>query len=204
VGSVFLYFARHGESEANLSRTFSNRNLPHHLTTRGIQHAAQLADQLVNRASELWCSPVPRAVETASTIGKALRIPYQRTDGLREIDVGRYEGTSLEDGWDEYHETIHEWLVGNLDSRVGGGESLGEAVQRLDRLIQTFLRRGAPQTGVALISHGGLLRMALPHILSNVSPEFAFNNTPGYGQLVVGEVRSTAVACIDWCGASPD
>ena len=35
-----LYFVRHGESEANLLREFSNRGYKHGLTERGFQQAA--------------------------------------------------------------------------------------------------------------------------------------------------------------------
>jgi broad specificity phosphatase PhoE len=37
-----LYFVRHGESEANILREFSNRGFKHGLTERGFQQAKQL------------------------------------------------------------------------------------------------------------------------------------------------------------------
>ena len=41
-----LYFARHGESEANIQNVISNRGWPHQLTLNGRQkQAARLAEQ---------------------------------------------------------------------------------------------------------------------------------------------------------------
>ena len=60
-----LCFARHGESEANLSRTFSNRDGWHPLTARGVDEAQRLARSLEGeRISVLYCSPIARARQT--------------------------------------------------------------------------------------------------------------------------------------------
>ena len=43
-----LYFVRHGQSEANVLRVISNRDLPHHLTDMGRQQAEALARSLAD------------------------------------------------------------------------------------------------------------------------------------------------------------
>ena len=198
---MILYFARHGESEANVTRTFSNRDLPHHLTDQGIEHARQLALRLESFGiDELWCSPVPRAVETATIVGEALGLPYQTTEGLREFNVGRFEGTGSEEGWQEYAGVVRAWREGDHERRVGGGESLPEIVARLKGFLDMLLNDEPDDRRVGLIAHGGLYFTALPHIFANISPEFAFANTRGYGLVIVGEARDGELACVDWDG----
>jgi broad specificity phosphatase PhoE len=202
---LILYFTRHGESEANLRRTFSNRDLPHHLTDTGIEHARQLARLLHGYGiDEIWSSPVPRAIDTAELVSTSLGLNYRVTSGLREFDVGRFEGTSAEDGWVEYSSVLRSWLDGDLERRVGGGESLSELVARLRGFLQQFLSKADSDSRVVLVGHGGLYRMALPHIFANVSPQFAYANTPGYGQLIVADVKDREFICIEWAGITGD
>ena len=61
-----LYFARHGESEANTLRVISNRESRFGLTTTGKQQAAILADGLKDiPITAIFSSPILRARETA-------------------------------------------------------------------------------------------------------------------------------------------
>jgi len=201
-GPVF-YFVRHGESEANISRTFSNRDLPHRLTANGVEHAKQLAEKFGREGvTELWCSPVLRAVETAAIIGSGLGLTYKVTEALREFDVGAYEGTDSATGWQEYASVMQSWVDGDHEQRVGGGESLTEIVARLGAFLQTFIDRPGDRR-IAMIAHGGLYARALPHILTNVSPQFAADNTRGYGQVFVATVEAGGLVCLDWGGVAP-
>lgn len=83
-----LYFARHGESEANVQQVFSNRPGVHGLTETGRRQAEALAGNLRGIAfTELYCSPVLRAVQTAEIVASRLHLTYEIEDGLREYDV---------------------------------------------------------------------------------------------------------------------
>ncbi len=58
-----LYFVRHGESEANLTHMFSNRDAPHALTAHGRAQVAALTEKLQGiRFGAFYASPccVPR------------------------------------------------------------------------------------------------------------------------------------------------
>ena len=58
-----LYFARHGESEANIQNVISNRGLQHPLTLNGRKQAARLAEHLKDAGlAGIFCSPIQRAV----------------------------------------------------------------------------------------------------------------------------------------------
>src|SRR3712207_5088470 len=100
-----LYFVRHGESEANRLREFSNRGVKHGLTPRGREQAAALARALRGAAvAKLFSSPLLRAVETAEILSAAIGVPYEVTDALREYDCGILEGRSDAASWQVYDE----------------------------------------------------------------------------------------------------
>ena len=66
-----LFFVRHGESEANLLRVFSNRELPHGLTEHGRQQIAHLAQRLRKQSiTMIFCSPVLPAVQSAELLSQ--------------------------------------------------------------------------------------------------------------------------------------
>ena len=79
-----LIFARHGQSEANVLRIMSNRDLPHGLTTLGWEQAAALAQRMVEESpTALYCSPILRARQTASVVAGLLdRKGLQRHAGF--------------------------------------------------------------------------------------------------------------------------
>lgn len=199
-----IYFVRHGESEANLTGTFSNRDLEHHLTETGVQQARELALRLApTRPSFLWSSPILRARQTADIISEEIGIAPQVTDALREYDVGIYEGTSDPRGWEEYNAVLFAWNAGDFQRRVGGGESLEDMIARLRALIGEVSALAAADECVVAVGHGGLFRCALPYLLSNVSPTWASASRIGACDWIIAENVSEVLRCIDWCGQPP-
>ncbi|MEO8539087.1 MAG: histidine phosphatase family protein [bacterium] len=137
-----LYFARHGESSANRSRAFANREGAFPLTALGISQAREVAVRLRSAGvTVIRSSPLLRAVQTAEIVAEALDLPFTVADGLREFDVGRWEGTNLAEGWAEYEAVSHAWLAGDDSARVGGGESRTDVCARMALLIQELGRR---------------------------------------------------------------
>jgi hypothetical protein len=76
-------------------------------------------------------------------------------------------------------------------------------VSRLKEFIQGFLEAEKADAHAAMIGHGGLYRMALPYVLENISPRFAFANIVGYGQLIVAQAEGGQLLCVDWDGIRP-
>src|SRR5438132_5365372 len=90
-----LYFVRHGESEANILRVISNRGYRYGLTARGQQQAVTLAQHLQPvPISDIFSSPLRRAVETADILSRALGKSYHITEALCEYDCGILENKS--------------------------------------------------------------------------------------------------------------
>jgi probable phosphoglycerate mutase len=198
-----LYFARHGESEANVLRVISNRGMQHGLTETGRQQAQALTAQLRSAAiSAIYTSPLLRALQTGEILSAALGIPFVATDALREYDCGILEGTSGPATWDAYWQQRADWIAGGKwAGRIEGGESFLDMQARFVPFIRQLLTDEKPvASNIVLVGHGGLYQCMLPLVLANVSHELAgrlpFPNT-GY---VLAESRPEGLVCLEWCG----
>src|SRR3977135_897944 len=93
-----LYFARHGETVANVERRFQGRNdtpLTEHGRMQARMLAAILAEFLAGQPRPRFVpSPVPRARTTMEMILEALGLPrnYDTDPRLMEINLGDWSG----------------------------------------------------------------------------------------------------------------
>ena len=90
-----LYLIRHGATEANLAtpaRLQGRRNNPP-LARLGVRQAEVTRDYLAVRAIDhCYCSPLLRAVQTATIVAKPHGVTPVSLPDLTECDVGRWEG----------------------------------------------------------------------------------------------------------------
>ena len=99
---MILYFVRHGETDWNVKKKIQGKtDVP--LNATGKQQAKELADMLLDRKKEgtlqvvrAYTSPQLRAAQTAQEAAIALDIPCIAAVGLREMDMGDWEGRSWE------------------------------------------------------------------------------------------------------------
>ena len=197
-----LYFSRHGESEANVGRVYSNGLGVHGLTALGRQQAAELASSLRGIPfAALYCSPILRAVQTAAIVAEQRGLSYQIEDGLREYDVGILEGRAYDQDTDLiYWDVVRRWMEDmDWEARIEGGESYDDVAAR----FMPFIRRLETQYGgtganLLLISHGGTLRAMLPLLLRNVDHAYAMAHGFNYTTCVVAERQGDAWACLRW------
>ena len=92
---MILYLARHGQSEANVLRVFSNGLNKHGLTELGRTQAEQLAQRMAGYSiKRMFTSPILRAVQTAEILSQRLGIGFQVEPALSEFSVGSWEGTN--------------------------------------------------------------------------------------------------------------
>lgn len=194
-----IYFARHGESEANILRAFSNRGCGHPLTEKGVDQAEALASSLAGVSfARVYSSPLLRARQTADIVGRRLSAgSVIVTEALREYDVGVLEGRTDDLAWGEYFRVAELWRdARNHDVRIAGGESYAEIQARFRRFVlglvderrQTKAAR-ARVSNVLCVTHGGLLRAGLPAILDRFDYGFMTDNPLGNCQVIIVDGR---------------
>ena len=195
-----LYFIRHGESEANVLREFSNRGLKHPLTEKGQAQATALAERLKDVViAGLFSSPLLRARQTAEIVSGALQIPYEVTDALREYDCGVLEGTSTAEGWAIYDQVLQDWVDHNWQSRIEGGESFLDMKARFVPFIESLLQAHQDTSDViALVGHGGLYRCMLPLLLANIDFQFTLTHPIENTGIIIAETGPDGLVCTTW------
>lgn len=167
-----VFWARHGENVANLTRTFSHRIFDGDLTEHGRGQALALAHSLTNSGlpfTHMWASPLRRTRQTAEILGHHLDLGLAGVlDELREVNVGELDGRNDAAAWVTYDEVLADWRHGNVDRRFPGGENGHELAAR----ISAALRRLASASGgpVLVVAHGANIRAAIPTLTGTPDP----------------------------------
>jgi probable phosphoglycerate mutase len=195
-----VFFIRHGQSEANTLRVFSNRGWKHALTETGREQVRKLADALQGRGvSAVISSPLRRAVESAEILSEALGAPCEIAQALVEYDVGTHEDRSDAESWDAYAEIERRWAAGDLAARLTGGESCEEIRNRFVRFMRELMERFANERAtLALVGHGGTFRHALPVVLENLDVSFCFRHRLPNAAVVEAVLEDGHLLCTRW------
>lgn len=191
-----VLWARHGQNEANVTRTFSHRVYDRDITELGRRQAEELAARLVaeEAVAVLAASPLLRARQTAGIVGARLGLPVAPVlDELRELDVGVLDGRSDEVSWQVYESVLAAWRRGDPEARFPGGESRPELCARLRRGLRRVVEAAGDRAAV-VVAHGAAVRAALPE-LAGVPDPGADLATGAYARLRV-EVSGDDVAVV--------
>ena len=115
--------------------------------------------------SRLVASDLARARETAEIVGRELGLAVELEPGLRELDVGAWSGLSAEEVGRRWPEEVARFRAGDLELRAGGAESWAQLRARALAALESWALRS---TGcVAVVTHGGLVRMLTGRELGN-------------------------------------
>lgn len=159
---------RHGQTVANVEGRWTGWGQTD-LTELGRAQVRAVAQRLAAEVRDgvaLYTSPLPRALETAEGIGRALGLQPVPVDGLREINFGAMDGITLEE-MEAHHPALYEnWQdKANSDFTWPGGERRADFFRRVAAACDEILSRH-PRGTVIIVGHGGTLRSCLAHLLS--------------------------------------
>lgn len=160
---TILALVRHGESEWIAEGRFQGRGDPP-LSAVGRAQAAAVGARLAAPAAmpslplpahpplAIWHSPLLRAAQTAEAIhdARAADAPLRPLDALLEIAQGEWEGLTHDEVRRRWPRELEAWRSDPLHHHAPGGESLLDALQRVQRARDTILGRGevtAPDAG---------------------------------------------------------
>lgn len=165
MGNTF-YIVRHGQTNWNiLGKTQGHGNSD--LTESGENQAKQLAESLVSRnIDKVYTSDLGRAVQTAGIIGNKLGIEVEKTDGLREMGFGVWEGLLIKEIQKDYAETYNTWRNEPHMVNIPGGETLHIIKDRVDRFIQEINEKYTDKH-IVLVTHSITLRVMLLSFLNS-------------------------------------
>ena len=180
-----IYLIRHGETECNKDRKFyGHLDVP--LDEKGQSQAESLGmhiqDELVKdgvQISAIYSSPLNRAMSTAAPVSDALNLDVKKEEGLMEMDMGEWEGKSVEqvigikdtDGLPLMFRCMNK----PLSHPMPGGEKLQDADKRITSTMDEIIKNHLPTENIACITHGGVIAVVLCHILGESLDDFRKN-----------------------------
>lgn len=159
-----LLLVRHGETDWNTTLRYQG-HLAISLNERGRNQSLRAAEALAKEgASALYASDVVRAWETAVIIGQLLGLDPQPLPGLREVDVGLWEGLTPDELYARYPEHMAEIERDPANTVRLGGESYAQMQLRVVAAIEELRVRHQGET-VIVATHGGPIRALICHLL---------------------------------------
>jgi len=155
---------RHGQSTWNHERRIQGQLDPP-LSEEGRRQAVRLGHRLAGRTfAGFYSSDLKRAAETAQLIGQSLGVEPTPMTELREIYLGQWEGLRTEDLAAGFPEAWASWTEEPDWDLVPGGEGAVAFEARVGATIDALFRRHT-QGDVLVVTHGGVIQIALHHVV---------------------------------------
>lgn len=161
---------RHGQTDWNMLGRWQG-TLPVGLNDEGRVQAQRLASALAGRPIKtIISSDLPRALDTAKAIGEIAGIEPQIDLRWREFNLGVFQGlthaeitTQFATEWAAYQADHWHYVIPNGESRTLLQNRIhGAWLDALD---------GALGPEVAIVSHGGSLKMLLIKLFKEIVPD---------------------------------
>ncbi len=176
-----FWFVRHGESVANAEGWLAG-HYDAALTPRGVAQARALWAPLSSlRPRRVWSSDLRRAWETAALAWGEGPPAVQRTTGLRERTLGRWER----------HTTTDLKASGGMGRLLtwDGAPPGGESQRMLSERVLTWLDAHDGGQDTLIFAHGGLIRCVVG-LLDNTPREHIGTWKVDNAQVVQRDVRA--------------
>lgn len=159
-----LFLIRHGETDGTADKKFMG-NIDLSLNRKGRIEVAFLANRLKReKIRAFYTSPLKRTMETATILSQFHNAPLRRKKGFEEINFGRWEGLTLGEIYERDRYLCQKWFNEVENFVMPDGESVRSMQKRVITTWKGIYSRHRKGT-VAIISHGGPIRILLCHLL---------------------------------------
>ena len=162
--SLKIYLLRHGETEYSQRGAYCGA-LDAELTAEGHQMAQAFADAYRSIPwTDVYVSPMKRAIATAQPLCDAVGLPMQIREGLREISYGAWEDREQEDVRLNHEQDYLRWLTEPAWNPPTGGETAIQIASRALPII-TEIESKFKSGNVLVVSHKATIRIILCSLL---------------------------------------
>lgn len=163
--TTHLYLIRHGESTWNAQGRVQGWGDPR-LSADGLAQAQAVARRLATVSLDrLYASPLARAHQTASAIAAKTRMPVQPVADFREVGLGEWEGVPVRRLRQRYPKLYRAWLFTPSKAKIPQAEGIPKFQRRVLGAFRGVLDEVDHGATVAIVTHGGVIRMILAHVL---------------------------------------
>ncbi len=189
---MILHIIRHGETDYNKAGIIQGSGVNISLNEEGRKQAEAFYKMYSDEDYELiYTSALKRSQETVEP-WEVENIPIKHTELLNEINWGVNEGKQVSAAMTErYTRLIDDWEKGELTSRIEGGESAEELLQRLSDFLEMLRRSGHEK--VLICSHGRTIRALLTLLLGLEAGDMKRFNHSNTGLFALQVTEDSAV-----------
>jgi len=163
-----LLFIRHAETD--MAGAFCGHSDPP-INTAGQRQVVHMISTLTSDSfDEIYSSDLRRAVDTATLLSHAFAASITTTSSLREIHFGDWEGltwTEIENRDPDY---ARQWIEAFPNLPAPNGESYIAFKDRVLRQVNRLLSL-AESKRIAVITHGGVMRVVLCSVLGHTNQQ---------------------------------
>lgn len=161
-----IIMIRHGESEDNVLKVFGRYESL--LSSDGINQIKNTKETLKNfHYSKVYYSPFCRTVETLNV----LELQGQEDRRIGEYDFGIFSGLSYKEVEEQYPLEYKNWNADTTNYIIKDGESLQIVYKRVAEFLEEIVKKGE---SVVLVTHAGIIRLALCWVFDNMDYFFKF------------------------------
>jgi alpha-ribazole phosphatase len=159
-----LYLARHGELVTSKEWRYVGQ-MDVELNDAGKQQIQNLSSRLSSEQIDMiFSSDLTRTIESAEIIGNKLEIINEPISELREINLGVWEGLTLEEIEESFPEDLVKRSEDIKDFRIINGESFSDVKKRVIPKLKDIIE-GNVSKRILVIAHGGVNRIIIADAL---------------------------------------
>ena len=159
-----LYLVRHGATRFTAEDRFSGADNVE-LSAEGRAQAQRLAERLADdRVAAVYCSPLSRALDTATIVARPHGVAPVAREGLREIAHGHWEGLSRREVAERFADEYAAWEEDPFTFAPAGGESGLGVLARALPVIREIVAGHRGQS-VVVVSHKATIRLVISSLL---------------------------------------
>lgn len=159
-----LYLLRHGEVESRYHRVFGGR-IDMELSPLGHEQVKAAADYFQRHPPHvMYASPMKRVQQTLAPLAQWTGLNPVILPGLREVDFGAWTGLGWEQVYERFKVSAFDWLNQLESGSIAEAESTADFRARVDESLRQILHH-SPHKEIAVVAHGGTIRMLLALIL---------------------------------------
>ncbi len=195
-----LHLVRHGQTHANVSGALDTSMPGLDLTDLGRAQARAASRALAQvPVTGIYVSKLVRTHQTAAPLAALSGLEPTHLPGIHEISAGQFEMATDRESVHGYITSVTNWIGGNWDYRMPGGETGAEFVERYTADVETIAADGHEEA--LLVSHGAAIRTWLSSVLPDLaaSPQATapLHNT---AHITVQGHPSTGWELVQWTG----
>ena len=159
-----IYLVRHGLTEWNSGGRFQGHS-DIALAEKGVKQAECLARHFpAEKIDAIYSSDLQRAASTAGFIAERFGCEVRKTENLREMNFGEWEGLTFEQISAKWPEAGKQIFFAPDELKPPGGETFEDVEKRASRELEKITAAHAGER-VVLVAHGAFLRTILAYAL---------------------------------------